>query len=297
MIQGKWKCCAFCAVIGMVATVISQVAVAAEVPRGREALEEPLLRTSRSTSPNPAGHPLDPMLEYARTGLKTLQSNITDYTCTLVKRERIQDKVGEHEYIYAKVRNRKVQNGAVVQPFSVYMYFLKPGTVKGREVIFVEGRNGDKMIAHEGGSMVGYLPSVWLRPDGVIAMRGQRYPITEMGIENLVVKLIERGERDRKDGKGNIEVAFHKDAKVNGRVCTLLQVTRPKPAPNLDFHLAQIFIDDELNVPIRYVAYGFPAREGEPLPVIEEYTYLNMKLNVGLSDRDFDPSNKDYAFK
>jgi hypothetical protein len=31
--------------------------------------------------------------------------------------------------------------------------------------------------------------------------------------------------------------------------------------------------------------------------VIEEYTYLNMKLNVGLSDRDFDPSNKDYAFK
>ena len=50
-------------------------------------------------------------------------------------------------------------------------------------------------------------------------------------------------------------------------------------------------------MPIRYAAYGFPPKEGEELPVIEEYTYLNLKLNVGLTDADFDHTNKQYAFQ
>ena len=30
--------------------------------------------------------------------------------------------------------------------------------------------------------------------------------------------------------------------------------------------------------------------------MVEEYSYTDLKLNVGLSDLDFDVSNKDYAF-
>ena len=69
----------------------------------------------------------------------------------------------------------------------------------------------------------------------------------------------------------------------------------PGPKP-FDFHMAQIFIDKELNVPIRYAAYDFPIQAGGPLQVIEEYTYLNLKLNVGLTDKDFDHNNSDYSF-
>ena len=39
-----------------------------------------------------------------------------------------------------------------------------------------------------------------------------------------------------------------------------------------------------------------PAKAGDPLPVIEEYTYLNLKLNVGLTDKDFDHTNEEYNF-
>ena len=153
------------------------------------------------------------------------------------------------------------------------------------------------MIAHEGGTAGKYLPTVWIKPTGAIAMRGNRYPITEVGIENLILKLIERGEQDKARGLANCEVTYHKDAKINGRTCTLLQLKHPRPAPNLDFHMAQIFIDDELQVPIRYAAYGFPTKEGDELPVIEEYTYLNLKLNVGLTAADFDYASKKYAFQ
>ncbi len=76
----------------------------------------------------------------------------------------------------------------------------------------------------------------------------------------------------------------------------MFQVTMPTKQPELDFHQAQVFIDDELNVPIRYIAYDWPIREGAPLQVLEEYNYLNMKVNVGLTDDDFNPNNKAYGF-
>jgi hypothetical protein len=202
----------------------------------------------------------------------------------------------DYEYMYAKVRNRKAQNGRIVTPFSVYMYFLKPTDVKGREVIYVEGRNDNKLVAHEGGMKGRLLPTVWLRPTGVLAMRNQRYPITELGIENLVAKLIERGEQERAAGNEDCQVTFHENAKINGRVCTLLQIKHPEPSPDLEFHLAQIFIDDELQVPVRYAAYDFPLTPGGKPAVLEEYTYLDIKLNVGLTDEDFSHENGDYNF-
>ena len=69
----------------------------------------------------------------------------------LVKRERIDGTVNPHEYMYVKIRNRKVVNGKIVQPLSVYLNFFKPATIKGREVIYVEGQNDGNIVAHEGG--------------------------------------------------------------------------------------------------------------------------------------------------
>jgi hypothetical protein len=81
------------------------------------------------------------------------------------------------------------------------------------------------------------------------------------------------------------------------RVCTVLNVRHPQQREPYEFYLAQVFIDDELQVPIRYVAYSWPKNEGENTgPVLEEYTYLNLKLNVGLTEADFDSNNPNYNF-
>ena len=74
--------------------------------------------------------------------------------------------------MYAKVRNRKVSGGKVVQPLSVYLQFLKPSSIKGRECIYVEGKNDGNVIAHEGGFKGKFLPTVTIPPDGTLAMRG-----------------------------------------------------------------------------------------------------------------------------
>ncbi len=264
-------------------------------------LVEPLYREAKAKVDHNAKapeHPLDRALIRAYDGLRNIRKNVRDYSATMVKRERIGDTVQEPEYMFAKIRNEKRANDRVVTPFGVYLYFLKPTSIKGREVLFVRGQNNGKMIAHENPrSFKGKFGSIWLRPDGIMAMQGNRYPITEIGLETLVLRLIEKGTRDKKNGLASeCIVEFRDNAKINSRRCTLIQVKHPYPRDYYDFHIAQIFIDDELNVPLRYAAYSWPTRANGDPELIEAYTYLNLKLNVGLTDRDFDHQNSDYNF-
>jgi hypothetical protein len=261
-----------------------------------DGLREPIHRVAKANDPIPAAgpaHPLDPALEMARTALARMQESVVDYTAIVIKRERTKSGLGDYEYMAAKIRNRKMEGDQIKVPLSVYLKFLKPKSIEGREVLWVEGQNNNKLRAHEGGIIP--IPAVWLDPDGALAMRGNRYPIYDIGIENLVFKLLEKGHAVRKLGPENCEVWMTEGAKVNDRVCTVMNVKHPQQRQPYEFFLAQIFIDDELQVPIRYVAYSWPtAPEDKTGPVLEEYTYLKLKLNVGLEDIDFDVNNPNY---
>ncbi len=249
-----------------------------------------------STAAPPRSHPLDPAVTMAERGLKRIETDIRDYTAILIKRERIGDKLSEHVYMFVKIRHEQRKSGKVVVPFSVYLKFLQPKNVKGREVIYVRGRNGNKLIAHEPPSSVtnALVGRVSLAPDGILAMRGNRYPITEIGIKNLVTRLVQVAKEDRK--RGECEVNFYKDAKINGRSCTKIEVKHPVRRSHFRFHIARIFIDDEMQIPVRYEAYDWPEKRGGSPVLLEEYTYIKVKLNVGLTDRDFDPDNPKYEF-
>ncbi len=282
----------FVALLGSVAATFSVQSVLAD----ENPIVEPVHRVANaanSLEPTPL-HPLDRALKIAENGLAGSRANINDYTALLVKRELVGGVLSEHQFMQAKIRNRKVVDGKIVQPLSVYLKYLKPTSVKGREVVYVEGKNGGYLTAHEGGFKGRFLPTVTIPPDGMIAMRGQRYPITEIGLENLIVQLLDRGQTAKKFDDAQCE--FRKNARIRERPCTVFQVTLPTKRPELVFHQAQVFIDDELNVPIRYVAYDWPRSEGAPLELLEEYTYLNLKVNVGLTDADFDPDNTAYNF-
>jgi hypothetical protein len=277
-----------------VASVLcSQAAIAQQPPA--TSLTEPVFRVSKNDASllSNVPHPLDPAIQLAHQSLSSIRADLKDYTAVLVKRERIGEELGEHEFMFLKVRNRKVQNNQIAVPLSVYVAFLKPAAVKGREVLFVENQNQGKLFAHEGG-MKRMLGTHQLEPTGFLAMQGQRYPITDIGIENLVVKLIERGEKDKRHGACNVELV--PGAKVAGRTCSIIQVTHPVQQPHYDFHIAQIFMDDEWKIPVRYAAYSWPKAAGAEPEVIEEYTYQNLKFNVGLTDADFDVKNKEYNF-
>ncbi len=234
---------------------------------------------------DPNVHPLMPALVWANNGIGNVEK-IHDYTATLVKRERLNGKLGNQEYIFLKVRHK---------PFSVYLYFMKPKDLKGREVIYVEGQNDGKIMAHGTGMQNRLIGTIPLAPDGLIAMRGQRYPLTEIGLLNLIRRLAEVAKEDIKFGE--CEVKFLKGATINGRKCTCIQVVHPVARREFRFHMARIFVDDEWDLPLRYASYDWPKRKGEAPPLLEEYTYLNLELNKGLTNADFDIKNPNYNFK
>ncbi len=234
---------------------------------------------------DPNEHPLMPALRWAREGLVGIEK-IQDYTATLIKRERIGNTLGEDQYVAIKIRHK---------PFSVYMNFLAPASLKGQECLYIEGANNGKMWAHGTGIKEKMFGTVSLLPDGNMAMQGQRYPLTQIGILNLTRRLIEVASEDVKYGE--CEVKYFKGAKINDRVCTCTQVVHPVPRKNFLFNVARIFVDDQLNIPVRYEAYDWPKAAGGAPELIEEYTYLNMKLNIGLTDADFDIHNPAYRFR
>ncbi|MCA9246629.1 MAG: DUF1571 domain-containing protein, partial [Planctomycetales bacterium] len=245
------------------------------ISKQRDVKHDPQVQPVEALAAATNEHPLMPAIRMAKSSLSRIDTEIQDYTCTLVKRENIDGKVGEHEYMFLKVRH---------QPFSVYMYFLGPANIKGRECLYINGEHNNKLIAHEGGAKL-FLPTVQIDPNGLIAMRGQRYPITEVGVRNLTARLVEVAEEDAKFAE--CDVKHFQGAKVNGRVCNCIQVTHPVRRANFRYHIARIFIDQEDQVPVRFESYDWPAREGGKPVLLEEYTYMNMKFNVGLTDADF----------
>lgn len=237
-------------------------------------------------------HPLDGVLRLARHALAQFDEHVDDYAGTMIKRERIAGVLGGETRMEFKIRNRKKEGDKLVRPLQVYLKFVDPWLARGREVIWTENGNDGKLVAHEGG--LKNLVRVSLAPSDGLAMMGNKYPITEIGMGKLVEKLIEKGERDKKIG--SCEVKIEEGFEVGGRRCQRIEVTHPMPDSRFDFHVAQIFIDTERMLPLRYAAYLWPEKPGSPLPLEEEYTYVDVKTNVGLKDSDFDPNNPAYKY-
>ena len=56
--------------------------------------------------------------------LADMKKTIKDYSCVMIKRERVDGKLLGYEMMFTKVRH---------EPFSIYMYFLSPQELKGHK--------------------------------------------------------------------------------------------------------------------------------------------------------------------
>ena len=241
-------------------------------------------------------HPLDRAVSIAETALGKMRRDVYDYSAILVKRQRVNGVLSDATYMGTKIRCPRRSEAGVETPFSIYMRFMRPKKVAGREVIWVDGKDDGKAWVHEGaGAPLLRLKTFHLDPKSPLMMRGQREPIYEAGLENLIIKLIEKAERDR--AAGLCEVNYTEGATINKRSCSVIELIHADQREPYEFYKAQVFIDDELGLPIRFAAYDWPTASGEAPELIEEYTYVNIKVNVGLTDTDFDPRNPKYQFK
>jgi hypothetical protein len=135
-----------------------------------------------NSAPNVPAPTLDQPLQWLREARKT-NAGIRDYTCTLVKQERVAGSLTPQNIILMKFR---------ANPFSVNMRWLAP--TPGQEVSFIYGRNGNKMRVNFSKGIKKAIGFVSVDPFDPRVTQHSRHNIYEAGIGNLVEKTIENME-------------------------------------------------------------------------------------------------------
>ncbi len=208
--------------------------------------------------------------------------SVADYTCTFFKRERISGKLIPAHIMAMKVRTK---------PQSIYLRFQQPAT--GREAIYIAGRHGGKVLAHDVGFNKLVAGTLALEPTSSRAMDECRHPITEAGIGPLLDTVSKRWAVELDPNETAVKFA---DMLVGEQHCTMIETTHPKKSRAFMFYRVRLYIDKDLGLPIRFEAYDWPKHKRAEPELAEEYTYTGLKLNVGLSDLDFDVANSAYSF-
>jgi hypothetical protein len=218
---------------------------------------------------------MDEPLRLMALARQTFQG-VQDYSCVLIKRERIRGQLQPDEIISMKVRN---------QPFSVYLRWEGPRPKVGQEACFVAGQNNNLLRVHSTG-LAGVVGWVSLDPRDPRVLEHSRHSITEAGIGNLLDRYGQRWEEEKKLNVTQVRVG---DFVYNNRRCRRVELIHP-PGGQFLFYRSMIYFDNETHLPIRVENYDWPRPRGNPDgDLAEVYNYIDLRLNVHLGDETFNP--------
>ena len=197
---------------------------------------------------------------------------VKDYSCVLVKQERVNGKLLPEQTAQMTVRT---------QPFSVSMKFMSPSSIAGQEVCYVAGKNDGKMRV-KGSGLKGALGFITIGLDDSRAMAQNRHTIETAGIGALIEQItkLHAESRENKSHTTAAEYLF------NGRTCSRIEITQPEGAKSY-CHRSVLFFEKETGLPVRFEAYDRPTQGNPAGELLECYSYANLKFNGGVTEAMF----------
>jgi hypothetical protein len=238
------------------------------------ASETPIVLAQATTPTANTASPLDEPIRLI-TEAKKAMADVKDYSCVLVKKERMGDKAPVENVIALKVR---------AEPFSVNLRWVEPKALAGQEACYVAGKNDGKMRVKSAG-LLGNLGFLSLDADDARAKATSKHAISESGLANLIEQFAAGWEKDRKLNLTKVRLG---DYEFNKRKCTRVEATQSEnPNNQFLFQRCVVFFDKETHLPIRVECYDWSAKEGQPGELVEMFSYVNLRLNVGLGDDVF----------
>ena len=235
---------------------------------------------------------MEDLIRLAESSLEHMATHLADYTARFEKIEvDLEKNTSELSEMRLKVQTR-FRNKQTDSPRRIYIKFNLPDSVSGREVIWREDKYEGKMAVHEIGFLIG-LKTLWLDPTGLIAMQGQRHPVSELGIVKLTEQLISRGKKDLKNP--SIKIHSRQDYEFDGQEARMITVIRDQPLSEPDdFQKAEIIMDLERNLVLSFRSYVKAETEDNGYQLTESYSYFDLQTNVQLTESDFDITNEEY---
>jgi hypothetical protein len=254
-----------------------------------------------------------PTTEELLAGAEASIAGTRDYTATVTKQERMKGREG--------LRPKEVMQFKFARPFRVHIKFLAPNA--GREMVFVTGWNDNKLKVRTGSFPDVVLN---LNPRGKTAMQGNHHPVQDIGLENAV-RITAKSVREalsRNEGSFTVSDAGTLDGQPVWKLTATLpqavaETTTVRKGETL-WHIADRVGQDMYLMLYLTPKYDSPddAREGDQvlvpryyggrieilfdkdiqLPIsvsvwdwqgnlYETFSYTGLKLNVGLTERDF----------
>jgi uncharacterized protein DUF1571 len=225
---------------------------------------------------------LQDVIKYAEPSRKAMEE-IKDYTAVFSKTELVKGRM------IKQVMDMKFRT----KPFSVYFRY-RTGQEQGRQAIFVEGKFGNRLVVKEANGLGAIAGRLYFDLTDRTVMAENRYPVTHVGIGNLLNTALAVWERESKLEAAEVDVKFFPKAKLGDLPVEAVQLTHRKPLREIKFHMTRVYFDKETRLPLRAERYAWPRQAGEKPPLVEDYIYTNLKTNVNLTDAHFDPAT--YGF-
>ena len=201
--------------------------------------------------------------------IKHYDKTIGDYTCTFIKRERIQGKDGASQEIRVKFLDR---------PFSVAMRWVKNAPI-GDRCLFVEGKHDGNVLIRPKG-LLSLIGTVKRKPDSNAVMANTLRPISLFGFRRGLQSLLDVYELAA--SRGDLKTSFGGYRSVAGRNTLVLERLLPA-RDDYPAKKTRIYIDLELLVPVCIEAWDWDGN------LESRYIYKDIKVNTGLSADDFTP--------
>ena len=209
--------------------------------------------------------------------MQAAYEDVQDYVCIFNKQERIAGELLPMETIRLKFK----------KPFSVYMRWIEDPR-EGMEVLYVRNENDGKIIAHPGS-----FPDITVKvaPDGKLAMRQNRHPVTEVGIGSAIQIIANDVQRASAHPEDSVIYQDHGMQEVNGEKSRCIEAIMPAEE-NSEYYAHRAFICYQAETHLLSQIKTWDHTN----TLVENYRYTRIETNVGLSESDFDADNPDYEF-
>jgi hypothetical protein len=222
-----------------------------------------------------AGEGSEPFVQVIER-MQQAYGRVDHYTATFLLQERIDKELGPNQRLMLKFK----------KPLQVYLRWLQ-GKFEGRQALYPAGIEGNELWVRLP-LLVGAL-TVSLDPQSPRARKGSRHAITDVGIGRLLDLIAENASRGLRRGELTVEdggqrITFERPARR--------YILRFPADPGRGYYCmtALIDVDRGYQLPVYAEIFDWQSQ------LIERYGYLEVRLNPGLTEADFDPKNPAYGF-
>lgn len=201
------------------------------------------------------------------------------YTAILELQEEVDGRLRPVDRIEFKARR---------EPFSVYMRW----TDSQQEALYVHGENDNRLIVKPTKGLAA-IRRVWrLDPNSRMAKQTCRYPITDVGIENLTTRV--QAFYEEPTVLSTLADCSVEQATFSEKEVVVFHITFKDESSGPDYSASKFCFDKQSKLLIAVDNYGW-STDGQPR-LIEHYFYDQIQPLPTPNDNDFTEDNPEYHF-